>query len=450
LIGLASVLVVGLVAVLVVVAGGDEKPETVASGDGRTSGAEGPGGAATSRDNETSTPATVTETSADPASTPSCVDQSDGVLQFAGLVTQTGDGAYFSAPRAAAIELAVQDVNEAGGVLGAPVGLTLLDTAGSADVALSNVDGAVASGADAFVLGFDEFDSYEVVEEAVVDACRVSAAPISWESTGICEAQLSFCTAPSSLLISRALAEVVIADGVDSVALLRTQYEEGDEADFVDAFIDQGGGEVYSEVYDPANVGTLPAEFVGGSGAGAVVVIGFDGVPDVLRSLFESGLTPQAGVPVYVLHAPLDDELAGVVPVGAMNGVRSIQPQSPSAEFAQRLRTINPDSYYTYLAEEAYDTVVVLALAAALAGTDEPSAVSAQVVEVTRTGVKCTSFGDCAALVAGGVDIDYDGLSGSMEFGPDGVGIDAVFGVVTYGATDTVDPSRAEAWYVAR
>jgi branched-chain amino acid transport system substrate-binding protein len=94
--------------------------------------------------------------------------------------------------------------------------------------------------------------------------------------------------------------------------------------------------------------------------------------------------------------------------------------------------------------------VVVLALAAALAGTDEPSAVSAQVVEVTRTGVKCTSFGDCAALVAGGVDIDYDGLSGSMEFGPDGVGIDAVFGVVTYGATDTVDPSRAEAWYVAR
>jgi branched-chain amino acid transport system substrate-binding protein len=284
----------------------------------------------------------------------------------------------------------------------------------------------------------------------VVDACRVSVAPIGWEPIGLCESHLSFCTAPWPALRSRGLAEVVIADGVDSVALLRTQYDDADEADFVDSFLDQGGAVVDSGVYDPADVGTFPADFVRGSGAGAVVVIGFDAVPQVLRSLFESGLTPAAGVPVYVLYTPFDDELAGVVPVGSMNGVRSILPPDPSAEFVQRLRSINPDSYYTHLAEEAYDTVVVLALAAALAGTDEPSAVAAQVVEVTRTGEKCTSFAECVALIAAGVDIDYDGQSGPMEFGPDGVGIDAVFDVVTYGASDVVDPSRTERRYVAR
>src|SRR3712207_9420235 len=39
---------------------------------------------------------------------------------------------------------------------------------------------------------------------------------------------------------------------------------------------------------------------------------------------------------------------------------------------------------------------------------------------VTRDGEKCTTYQDCLELVQAGTDIDYDGVSGPMEFAGNG------------------------------
>ena len=67
-------------------------------------------------------------------------------------------------------------------------------------------------------------------------------------------------------------------------------------------------------------------------------------------------------------------------------------------------------------AAQSYDSVVVTALAAAVAHTDEPALVAKEINGVTKGGEKCTSFAACMTLVKDGKDIDYDGPSGPLEF----------------------------------
>ena len=82
-----------------------------------------------------------------------------------------------------------------------------------------------------------------------------------------------------------------------------------------------------------------------------------------------------------------------------------------------RLREFNGGLQDVTYAAQSYDSVVITALAAAVAGTDEPAAVARQIDGVTKGGEKCTSFSTCIALVnAGKKDIDYDGPSGPLEF----------------------------------
>jgi branched-chain amino acid transport system substrate-binding protein len=87
---------------------------------------------------------------------------------------------------------------------------------------------------------------------------------------------------------------------------------------------------------------------------------------------------------------------------------------------------------YAYGAE-TYDSIIITALAAELAGNDEPSAIAAQINGVTGGGDKCTSYAECKELIAGGsTDIDYDGLGGPYEFVEAGEPAAASFRIATY------------------
>lgn len=77
--------------------------------------------------------------------------------------------------------------------------------------------------------------------------------------------------------------------------------------------------------------------------------------------------------------------------------------------------------------------IVVTALAALVAGTDEPSAVARRINDITRRGSRCSSFAECAALAASGEDVDYDGQSGPLEFSQQGEPTVGTYRVERYG-----------------
>ena len=88
---------------------------------------------------------------------------------------------------------------------------------------------------------------------------------------------------------------------------------------------------------------------------------------------------------------------------------------------------------YAYGAE-TYDAVIITALAAAVAGTDDPSAIAAEINGVTKDGEKCTTFEECIALVDAGTDIDYDGIGGPYDFVDAGEPAAASFRIALDGA----------------
>ncbi len=80
----------------------------------------------------------------------------------------------------------------------------------------------------------------------------------------------------------------------------------------------------------------------------------------------------------------------------------------------------------------------------AVAGTDDPSAVAAEINGVTKDGEVCTTYEDCIALIEAGTDIDYDGVGGPYDFADPGEPAAASFRIWTYGADGETDASLDE------
>lgn len=94
-------------------------------------------------------------------------------------------------------------------------------------------------------------------------------------------------------------------------------------------------------------------------------------------------------------------------------------------------------------APESYDAVIVIALATIAAG-DDGSAHAAEIVNVTKDGTKCTTFAECAALLEAGEDIDYDGISGPLDFNGNGEPLTGTYGVLQFGDDNRLLPEPVD------
>ena len=108
-----------------------------------------------------------------------------------------------------------------------------------------------------------------------------------------------------------------------------------------------------------------------------------------------------------------------------------------SDDFKTKLKTVDPKLTEFAYAPESYDAVVLTALAAEAAKDDSGTAIGSKLVEVSKGGTKCTTFEECVKLVKAGTDIDYDGVSGPVEFSEKGDPTEATIGIYQYGAKNT-------------
>ena len=97
---------------------------------------------------------------------------------------------------------------------------------------------------------------------------------------------------------------------------------------------------------------------------------------------------------------------------------------------------------YSYAAE-AFDSVMLVALAAEAAKTDG-SALAAQIQAVSAGGEACSDFAACVAIIAAGGDVNYEGASGPQDMNGNGEPIKASYGVLTFDATNRFDYADAE------
>ena len=127
-------------------------------------------------------------------------------------------------------------------------------------------------------------------------------------------------------------------------------------------------------------------------------------------------------------------------------GAQGTQPAAEvTEEFKNQLLGVDPDLIDYNYGPETYDAVVITALAAELAETDDPAQVATFINGVTREGEKCATFTECKALIDGGAtDIDYDGPSGPQSFSQAGEPTEASFSISTYAPDNTIDTEATQ------
>jgi branched-chain amino acid transport system substrate-binding protein len=179
--------------------------------------------------------------------------------------------------------------------------------------------------------------------------------------------------------------------------------------------------------------------------ADALVMIGFDESSRILSSLFEQGFTPDEKQ-IYLVDGNIGNATGDdFEEPGTLVGVRGTLPSAElTDEFRDRLLEVDADLTDFSYSAEAYDAVVITALAAIAAESDDPAAIATQINGVTRDGEACETFEDCLALLEDGEDIDYNGPSGPQEFSQPGEPTAASFAIMSYGDDNQIDEEATE------
>ena len=359
----------------------------------------------------------------EPAEEPAAETAGDGVLRLGGLLPETGNLAFLGPPEFAGVELAVAEINAAGGVNGADVEWLPGDSGDNGDVANATVDRLLAEDVDAFIGAASSGVSLTVIDK-ITNAGKIQFSPANTSPafTDYADNGLYFRSAPSDVVQGAALADLMIGDGALTAAfiVMNDSYGTGLFEYTSAPYTDAGGEIVYEVIYDP-QAENFDAEVSAAVEADpdAIVIIGFDETSKILTGLIEAGAGPadkmlsgSDGNMGNALAQAFDDP-------GVVAGMRGTVPGvdiEVNEEFIARLLEVDPDLQDFAYSGESYDAAIVIALAAIAAGDDDGVAVGAQINDVTRGGEKCTTFAGCAAILADGGDIDYDGVSGPLEF----------------------------------
>lgn len=224
------------------------------------------------------------------------VPQGNGVLKIGTILPETGDLAFLGPPEFAGVDLAIQEINDAGGVLGKPVETTQADSGdGTPNIAPASADKLLNAGSDV-VLGAASSGVSSTFIDKVTSAgvLQISPANTSTLFDTYKDRGLYFRTAPSDVLQGRVMAEqMLLRDGHQNVALLVRQDPYGVAlAENITKYFEEGGGQIVAQVnYDPA-AATFTAEVdeLAAADPDAIVLITFDEFLKIVPTMSDAGL----------------------------------------------------------------------------------------------------------------------------------------------------------------
>ncbi|WP_371811297.1 ABC transporter substrate-binding protein [Aeromicrobium sp. CFBP 8757] len=378
----------------------------------------------------------------------------DGTLTIGSLLPQTGSLAFLGPPEFAGVDLAINDINAAGGVLGKDVVGVKADS-GDTDsgIAPAETDKLLKAKSDVIVGAASSGVSLTVIDK-IMSAGTIQYSPAntstSFDEGDYSKPDLYFRTAPSDILQGAVLANLLIEDGRQNVAILARQDAYGETlAKEISKNLEAAGSTVAANVLYSEKTGPGDSQIteIADAKADAVVLVAFEETTTIVPKLIQAGAGPQ-DVPTYFVDgntANYGEGDAASLPDGTLEGTKGTIPGAEAtSDFKDRLATVNPDlKDYSYSAE-SYDAVITSALAAIVADSDSGEAIAKELPGVTEGGEKCTTFEECAALLKDDpkTDIDYDGVSGPIELGETGSPTAASIGIYEYDAKNKISPVK--------
>jgi len=234
-----------------------------------------------------------------PAPAPFDSGNGQGPLKFGELLPLTGSLAFLGPPEVAGVQLAVNEINDAGGVLGAPVELVPGDSGDtSTNIASQTVASHQQAGVNA-IIGAASSDVTKTVIDTVTQAGILMFSPANTSNsfTTYNDNGLYFRTAPPDLMQGQVLADLITKEGNQSVGILAQngEYGTGLAQVIADNLKNAGlGDDVVKQVYYDPNASDFSdvVQQMVDLNPDAIAVIGFDESARIIQVMNEQGIGP--------------------------------------------------------------------------------------------------------------------------------------------------------------
>jgi branched-chain amino acid transport system substrate-binding protein len=346
-------------------------------------------------------------------------------LNIGTILPQTGSLATLGPAAIEASNLAVSDINAA--KQGIKLNITQKDSGDtSTNIATQSVTSLLSGGVSAILGAESSSVSLTVIDQiAKAGVVQISPANTSPTLTDYADNGFYWRTAPSDVLQGKVLGQKVLKDGATNVAVIyqNDSYGTGLDTNVTKAITDGGGTVVQNIAFDTAATDfTSQISTALASNPDALVVISFDQIKTIAQELATDNFD-------FKKFYGSDGNFGVIDPSYTNADIAGAQFTNPgvnvSGSFKTKLDKFTADAgdkaltAYSY-APESYDAIVLLALAALQGGKTDGTTLKDNLQSVSEDGTKCTTFTDCAKLIAAGKNVNYDGLSGPITFAANG------------------------------
>lgn len=406
--------------------------------------------AACSGDDATPPSTTEAPASTDVASAPTA----DGRLTVGVLLPLTGAGSEIGTVMREAVELAVQEIEVAGGIRpdaadSRPIRLVVVDESALADGIPPSIEEIFDEPVDAIIGPASSLLTARLLPSTVragVITCSPTASALSLDDFPD-DGPLFVRTIPSDELQARALARQLDGTGNEIVLAHVNDAYGRSFSDAVRAELSRAGAPVINVVeFDPLDSDyTDEATAIVGSEASTIAIIGdpeegprlVQAVSEVIDPATQTALLMNDAMRVPAtsgVYRRLDPEVLAIM--RGVSPVSGILDPTAAAQFPGDGQ---------FFGVNAYDCMNLLALAASESGTITGAGMAAQIVPVSTGGTSCPDFGSCRAALAAGRNIDYDGPNGAIDIGRDGDPIVGLFDTYGFDPSSGLDVTFAQA-----
>ena len=373
-------------------------------------------------DDNTTTPSASTGASATATS-------SGAALKIGALLSFTGDLGSYGQPIFQGAELAVSEINGAGGVNGQPIELVKGDDATSPQTGVSEAQRLVnVEHVDAIVGALASGVSLQVAETVTGPAKVVQISPASTSPalTTANDSDFLFRTTISDAAQGIVLAKLAEDAGLKKVCNLyvNSAYGQGLSNAFKAQF-EADGNTITAEVPHEENQPTYATELGQCAGADALAAIAYPAsATTFLREAKEGNMFPH----YLFVDGTKDPDMFNNLGYANFDGERGTSPSSlPTAQatgFSARYQAKYGELPPKPFIKEAYDAVYLIALAAQKAKSNSGQAIHDALRDVANapgTAIAPGPDGWTQAVTAlqGGNDIDYEG-TGQLELDSNG------------------------------
>ncbi len=346
-----------------------------------------------------------------------------------GLLLNFNGSPEASADRQRAFDLAIQHVNDAGGVLGMPVEGVAADATQDPAAAVEAARRLVEVEGVHAIVGPNASSASLPVSQTVsgpLEIPTISPSATSPQLTGAEDGDYFFRTALSDAAQGPVLAQVTRERGFDNVGLVYQDdaYGQG----LADSFEESWDGtlQLVSVAVDQTEL-LSALEQTASAGAQALVVIAFEDLAlSIVREAIDAGIYDQFVFGDAAKRAGLVREIGGET-LGGMYGTAgaSSPANSATADWEASFIAEYGDLPVLAYVKETYDATVALALAAQAAGSLEGDAIRDRLRDVggppgrTVAGTP-KGVADGLSLLAEDEEIDFDGAANTLDWDDNG------------------------------